>query len=260
MAKSKKFYVVWAGRKEGIFNTWDDCKKQVDKYPGGKYKGYPSLKEAEEAFGSGTIKTSVEPGAKQALNSKKVSSHNAFETLNEAQIGKLNAHTKIFCDGGCNPNPGNSGSGVAIYEDDAVSELWYGLHSPDGTNNSAELNAFHQALLLAEKGLDQGQSVVILSDSQYTLNSVTNWAYGWEKKGWKRKTEGDIKNLSTIKACFTLYNQLKESIQIHHVNAHINIEGNELADRMATLAIDSKETAFVLYKGELNIPLILADD
>lgn len=30
MTKPKKHYVVWAGRVPGVFQTWDDCKAQVD--------------------------------------------------------------------------------------------------------------------------------------------------------------------------------------------------------------------------------------
>lgn len=46
----KKFYVVWAGFKPGIYNSWEDCKKQVAGFEGAKYKSFTSLKEAEEAF------------------------------------------------------------------------------------------------------------------------------------------------------------------------------------------------------------------
>ena len=33
MAKTK-FYVVWKGRKTGIFNTWEACSAQVSGYQG----------------------------------------------------------------------------------------------------------------------------------------------------------------------------------------------------------------------------------
>nr|WP_256497984.1 RNase H1/viroplasmin domain-containing protein [Sinobaca sp. H24] len=35
MAKTK-FYVVWKGRKPGIYNTWPECQKQVKGYPGAR--------------------------------------------------------------------------------------------------------------------------------------------------------------------------------------------------------------------------------
>jgi len=36
----------------------------------------------------------------------------------------------IYCDGGCTPNPGKAGSGVAIYRNDSLTQLWYGLYEP----------------------------------------------------------------------------------------------------------------------------------
>jgi len=45
--------------------------------------------------------------------------------------------TKMFTDGGCEPNPGEAGSGVAVYRDGEISELWFGLYEPKGTNNTA---------------------------------------------------------------------------------------------------------------------------
>jgi ribonuclease HI len=48
--KKQKFYVVWAGRCTGIFNTWEECFRQVDKYEEAKYKSFSTLEEAERAF------------------------------------------------------------------------------------------------------------------------------------------------------------------------------------------------------------------
>lgn len=48
--KKQKFYVVWTGRCTGIFNTWEECLKQVDKYDEARYKSFPTLEEAEKAF------------------------------------------------------------------------------------------------------------------------------------------------------------------------------------------------------------------
>ena len=46
----KKYYVVWNGRKTGIFATWADCQKQIDGFPGAKYKSFISRQLAEDAF------------------------------------------------------------------------------------------------------------------------------------------------------------------------------------------------------------------
>ena len=50
MAKAKnKYYVVWRGRLTGIFESWEECKQQIDAYEGAQYKGYPAREEAEAA-------------------------------------------------------------------------------------------------------------------------------------------------------------------------------------------------------------------
>ena len=49
MAKPK-FYVVWKGRETGIFNTWDECNKQIFGFKNAIYKSFNTLQLAEEAF------------------------------------------------------------------------------------------------------------------------------------------------------------------------------------------------------------------
>jgi ribonuclease HI len=49
MAK-QKFYVVWKGIKPGIYGSWDECERNIKGYQGAKYKSFPSLHAAEQAF------------------------------------------------------------------------------------------------------------------------------------------------------------------------------------------------------------------
>jgi len=44
------YYVVWKGHQAGIFNSWEECKKQVDGCFDAKYKGFLTLEEAKTAF------------------------------------------------------------------------------------------------------------------------------------------------------------------------------------------------------------------
>lgn len=159
---------------------------------------------------------------------------------------------EIFCDGGCDPNPGKAGSGSAVYRNGELSELWYGLYNPNGTNNTAELNALHQSLLIAEQAIKQSETVAIYCDSMYSINCISLWAYGWKKKGWK-KTGGEIKNLELIQGIHNLYERIKEDVNLFHVKAHIGIEGNELADRMTMMAVDRKEKLYAKYTDKVDI-------
>ena len=46
----KKFYVVWKGKKPGIYTSWNVCKRQIDGFEGAQYKSFASLEDAEIAF------------------------------------------------------------------------------------------------------------------------------------------------------------------------------------------------------------------
>lgn len=43
---SKKFYAVREGRKSGIYNTWNDCKEQVNGFKGAIYKSFTNIEDA----------------------------------------------------------------------------------------------------------------------------------------------------------------------------------------------------------------------
>ena len=49
MAK-QKFYVVWQGRKPGIYTSWKECEAQVSGFENAQYKAFDSMVEAEKAF------------------------------------------------------------------------------------------------------------------------------------------------------------------------------------------------------------------
>lgn len=53
-----KFYAVKTGRQSGIYNTWDECKKQIDGYSGSKYKSFTNLDEAK-AYLNGETSTLI---------------------------------------------------------------------------------------------------------------------------------------------------------------------------------------------------------
>lgn len=45
-----KVYVVLNGRKNGIFNSWDECQKSILKFKDAAYKSFVSTAEAEEFY------------------------------------------------------------------------------------------------------------------------------------------------------------------------------------------------------------------
>lgn len=241
---ANKFYVVKSGRIPGIYTTWAQCLQQVEKFSGAVYKSYTTREEAEEAFASnGSIISKSAP--------KKRPSTAKIDTISESTEG---IRLRIYCDGACSGNPGKSGSGLAIYEDEKMPVLLYGAADIMGTNNTAELKALLKALELAEDA--QHQKVAILSDSKYSIECVVNWAYGWKKNGWTKKG-GDIKNLELIQNAHAIYERIIDKVLISHVRGHAGVEGNELADRMAVIAASNGNTLFLQYAYE-NIADVLA--
>jgi len=256
---SKKHYVIWKGKQTGVFDTWSTVQALVAGMNNAQYMGFASKAEADAAFKEtytrALMKRSLAKGDSASSKPAPVAKSSPVKSTKSS----LNfADYNIYCDGACSPNPGKSGSGVAIYEKEQVIELWYGLYEKNGTNNTAELHALHEALKMAATYIQQEHSVQILSDSKYSIDCITKWAKGWKNKGWTRGKGEEIKNLEIIKSCYALHEKIKNNVTISHVKGHANIEGNELSDRMAVLARTQAEKGFVKYSQAIDIQSILA--
>lgn len=265
---SKKFYAVWKGAKTGVFATWAEVQNHTQGRSDAQFMGFPSQTEAETAFASTYTKALMKRSLTNNGNSKsntatrKSPNSNYNKPMDNAAnqvTSKIQtAEVQIYCDGACSPNPGKSGTGIALYQQGKISALYYGLYQPNGTNNTAELNGLLYSFKLAKKYLAKAEKVQILSDSKYSIDCITKWAKGWQTKGWTRGKGEEIKNVALIKECFALYQEIKTQLIISHVKGHANIEGNELSDRMAVLARVQQQESLVKYQGELDIKTILA--
>lgn len=263
---SKKFYVIWKGAKTGVFATWAEVQNYTQGRSDAQFMGFPSKAEADAAFTSTYTKAlmkrslatksgaSNQVSAKSRASTQKTNNSNTYKT----SANNSTAEIQIYCDGACSPNPGKSGTGLALYQQGKVTSLYYGLYQANGTNNTAELNGLLYAFKLAKKYLTSVDQVQILSDSKYSIDCITKWAKGWQAKSWTRGKGEEIKNLSLIQECFTLYQEIKKQVIISHVKGHANIEGNELSDRMAVLARVKKQETLIKYQGELDVQAILA--
>jgi ribonuclease HI len=49
----QKYYVVWKGRRTGVFNSWAECEAQTKGVTGAQYKAFDSRAEADRAFAAG---------------------------------------------------------------------------------------------------------------------------------------------------------------------------------------------------------------
>lgn len=89
----KKFYAVKNGRNIGIFNTWEECKNQVDGFKGSIYKSFLNTQDAEEFIGQ---KSNYEQKKYIESTSEEIS-----QNPTSKEIFWKNKKA-IYSDGGCN--------------------------------------------------------------------------------------------------------------------------------------------------------------
>ncbi|MEE8603678.1 ribonuclease H family protein [Euzebya tangerina] len=135
--------------------------------------------------------------------------------------------TGVFTDGSATPNPGPGGWGAVYVRDDEVIQQAYG-HDPDTTNNRMELTAIRAAYDL----IPDGTSTVVYTDSKLAVDTLTNWAYGWRKRGWRRKG-GAIQNLDLVRPLFEIV-EARPEVTLEWIKAHSGNRWNEYADALST--------------------------
>ena len=135
--------------------------------------------------------------------------------------------TGVFTDGACSGNPGPGGWGMVWVRDDQVLEQRYG-HDGQTTNNRMEL----AALIAAYEVLPEDARESIYSDSQLCVKTINEWAAGWQRRGWRRKS-GEIANLELVKLAYALALR-HPNVELHWIKAHDGSRWNEYADALAT--------------------------
>jgi len=142
----------------------------------------------------------------------------------EPVVDDVGPHTGVFTDGSASPNPGPGGWGaVYVVGDEIVAEA-YG-HAEHTTNNRMELTAVIAALDL----VPEGTPMTIYSDSNLVVRTINEWAAGWEKRGWRRKT-GKVENVDLVKKA---YYGWRPELTLEWIRGHAGYRWNEYADELA---------------------------
>lgn len=241
------YYGVWSGHTTGVYDNWSECQKQISGFKGAQYKKLTS-KNYEDALKE--FKNGYQTSPKKEKNTSKKMKKEDF-ILPEGIV--------FFSDGSCPINSKEAeasptGSGIALYENKRFVSGFYGSYHDKGTNNTGEINAALFCLKYIRK--HKLKNVSIFLDSQYVINSLTKWAFSWEKNQWRKSDNKEIENIELIKKAFDIYKIIKNDVTINHVNSHVGIEGNEIADRLAYYAILKKEAKWGKYDN-LDINEIL---
>jgi ribonuclease HI len=124
------------------------------------------------------------------------------------------------------PNPGPGGWGAVYVVDDEIIAEARG-HAPDTTNNRMELTALIEAVRL----VPEGTPMTVYSDSNLAVRTITEWAEGWMRNGWKRKS-GPVENLDLVQRAYSAYRSRPE-LDLVWIKAHVGFRWNEYADELA---------------------------
>lgn len=157
MGKKEQFYVVWEGKKPGIYLSWKDCKAMTDGFTGAKYKSFDTFAKAKQAF-NGDYND-----FKGSSKKKKI-----LTTEEKAKYGEPNLYS-IAVDAASSGNPG-----VMEYrgvDTQTTKQLFHQGPFKQGTNNIGEFLALVHGLAYLKK---IGSDRLIYSDSRIAI--------GWVKK------------------------------------------------------------------------------
>ncbi|CAM9393525.1 unnamed protein product [Ectocarpus fasciculatus] len=109
------------------------------------------------------------------------------------------------------------------------------------SNNRAEYHAIICACDQAnEHDPSKAKTLCIFPDSMLLVNTCTTWMHSWKKKGWKKSSPGEIKNLDMVKKLYDCCRERK--IVFTHVKAHTGGDDfdslwNKRADKCAYGAV-----------------------
>ncbi len=133
----------------------------------------------------------------------------------------------VFADGSCEGNPGPGGWAFVWVENDQIVDRAHG-YDPDTTNNRMEL----RALIEAYSRLPEDAEISVYSDSKLCVDTVNEWAAGWEANGWRRRG-GPIKNLELVRELWSLAGT-HPGVRLRWIRAHDGSRWNEYVDALAS--------------------------
>ncbi len=152
-----KYYVVWKGKNPGVYQSWDECKKQIEGFPEAVYKSFKDKDLAHKAFSEGWEYYI-------GFDERKLN----FKPDDRARIGDPIADS-ISVDAACSGNPGIleyrgvfTGSGRELFRQGPF---------PQGTVNIGEFLALVHGLAYLKK---QNRKVPVYSDSRTAISWVRN--------------------------------------------------------------------------------------
>ena len=135
-----------------------------------------------------------------------------------------------YTDGACSGNPGPGGWGVLMLARDGdkiVKERTLQGGEANTTNNRMELMAAISAL----EALARPSTIVVVTDSAYVKNGITEWLASWKRKNWRTAGGSAVKNVDLWQRLDEA--RLRHNVEWRWIKGHAGHAENERADELA---------------------------
>lgn len=185
--KKPKFYVVWQGRKPGVYDSWDDAKVQTDGFAKPLFKSFDTKAAALKAF-------TEKPHLHVGQGGKPVAKQGKLTGL----VGAPNPDSLVV-DAAWNTATGDM-EYQGIYLATGQKLFLKGPYA-DGTNNIGEFLAIVHALALLYQ---KGSNIPVYSDSRTAI--------GWVKK---KKANTKLEETARNAELFDLIDRAETWLQTH---------------------------------------------
>ena len=244
------FYAVHKGKSSpAIYDTWPECKRQVEGMVGAVYKKFDSYSDAQkfmqEGFGDSRkprgfqkAESTLAPQRGDGAGGSQVAS---YEAKNQDEIDTVfsdaNAHRNliIYTDGSCLREGDKVYCGYGIVIPELGIKYSSDLDDRRRTNNRAEMRAILHAVEMVGDELRASRRLCIFTDSQYCKYIFQGTGARYERDGFMKEGK-EVPNRDMIEVVLR-YLRTNE-IAILKVRAHtdatdIHSRYNSLADGLA---------------------------
>ena len=162
----------------------------------------------------------------------------------------IDSPTIAFIDGAAKGNPGPGGWGAIVVT--PGKSVWHvtelGGGSPHTTNNRMELSG---AIAALQHVAGRSGPVAVYADSTYVIQGITQWVWGWRKRGWKTAQGADVLNRDLWEELFGLVAARgRGEVDWRWVRGHVGTPGNERADQISVMFALQQDAD--LYDGPLD--------
>lgn len=205
----KKYYAVKIGKKRGVYQTWEECKANVDGYPNASYKAFKTYKEAE-AFISEKDEIIQEANIENIMQD---------EQSNDVMIA--------YIDGSYEDNIKYYSYAAIIFYQNKRYEFCKRENNPEILSMRNVAGELRAAIKTMQCALKVGVKELHV---YYDYAGIEKWATG----EWKAKN-----NFTKAYAQFTVKVSQSVKVRFFKVEAHTGNKHNEEVDKLAKEALYS---------------------